>query len=84
MSERGVSIVGEVSEEVAVDEKLFLEEVDDSEEEELNKEDVTGSSDHTHDRDAEGVTVDESLFDVDNLQDLNLDDPAILETPEQS
>jgi len=25
------------------------------------------------------VAVDESLFDVDNLQDLDLDDPAILE-----
>ena len=28
-----------------------------------------------------GVAVDESLFDIDNLQDLDLNDPAILQLP---
>lgn len=62
------------SADVDVDEKLFLEEVDDSEEES----DGESVEDHTH-IGGDMVTVDESLFDMDNLQDLNLDDPAILE-----
>lgn len=31
--------------------------------------------------DEDDVTVDESLFDIDNLQDLDLNDPAILQAP---
>lgn len=51
---------------VAVDEALFLEEVDE-ESDKLSTDDA--------------VDIDESLFNVDNLQDLDLNDPAILETP---
>ena len=84
-TERGVSSAGgAVEEEVDVDENLFLEEVDDSEEEEEGG----GTTGHAQvgvaSDDAAAMAVDESLFDVDNLQDLNLDDPAILEPHGQS
>lgn len=59
-----------------VDEGLFLEDIDeDSDSSQMGV--VNGEEEG-------GIAVDESLFDVDNLQDLNLDDPAILEPPGES
>lgn len=71
----------QAEEDVAVDEELFLEDVD----EEGDASDEAGDSGCVVTEEP-AVDVDESLFDVDNLQDLNLDDlslddPFILETP---
>ncbi len=64
------------------DEALFVEDVDEEEEEE-GPSAVQGVSapPHVGVVTEEEVDVDESLFDVDNLQDLNLDDPTVLESP---
>ena len=79
-SERGVASAEGLEEDVVVDEALFLEEVDDEEEVEEDNECIGGVVKSSV-MEEPAMDVDESLFDVDNLQDLNLDDPAILETP---
>lgn len=88
--------MGGASEEVPVDERLFLEEVDDTDDDDDStsggggakepghtQEGVMSPGDGGQEEEEEEVTVDESLFDVDNLQDLNLDDPSILDLPQE-
>lgn len=75
-----MSSSGAALEEVTVDEELFLEDVDDDIDEEEEGTTNGGSADPVPVGVAsaeETIAVDESLFDVD---DLNLDDPTILET----
>ena len=73
-------------EDIPVDEGLF---VDDDDEEEEGETPHEGEPPHEDNPTSQaplsseevGVAVDESLFDLDNLQDLNLNDPAILDPP---
>ncbi len=72
-----------MEEDIPVDEGLFLEEEGGVAEMEdggvPSHKDVATPSQNPPEE--VGVDVDESLFDLDNLQDLNLDDPTILEAP---
>ena len=80
VSKRGAASTDTRLDDVAVDEDLFLEEVDDEEEEEVG---VAAAKGGVTSLPAE-VDVDESLFDIDDLQELDLNDPAILEAPGDS
>ena len=89
MDEEGVAVGGasEEMEEVAVDEGLFQEDFDDIPPIASATEQNTIPHEPSNPAHVgvlnEEVAVDESLFDIENLQDLNLDDPAILgELPE--
>ena len=74
---------GVAEEDVPVDEGLFEEEEEEPPDEDTTDPTASRQPPGLSSGSAEevGVAVDESLFDLDNLQDLNLDDPAILEPP---
>ena len=64
-----------------VDEELFQEDFDDIPDHVLHNNASSMSNNVGAVCDGEQVDIDESLFDVDDMQTLNLDDPTILDTP---